>query len=107
MHLARYTNVVGFWFFFLLYIYIFLFGFYGPFKNISLIPSRSFIKGGRKRENLGKKGFWFYKMGYITQLVRHLTEIESHFGQVTLVEMDHKIISGFILWTYSEWVICE
>ena len=28
----------------------FLFGFYGPFKNISLISSRSFIKGGRKPE---------------------------------------------------------
>ena len=26
---------------------LFLFGFYGPFKNISLISSRSFIKGGR------------------------------------------------------------
>ena len=32
----------------------FLFGFYGPFKNISLISSRSFIKGGRKPENPGK-----------------------------------------------------
>ena len=30
------------------------FGFYGPFKNISLISSLSFIKGGRKPENLGK-----------------------------------------------------
>ena len=29
----------------------FLFGFCGPFKNISLISSRSFIKGGRKPEN--------------------------------------------------------
>ena len=36
---------------------VFLFfwhGFYGPFKNISLISSRSFIKGGRKPENPGK-----------------------------------------------------
>ena len=32
----------------------FLFGFYGPFKNISLISSRPFIKGGRKPENPGK-----------------------------------------------------
>ena len=29
---------------------IYLFGFYGPFKNISLISSRSFIEGGRKPE---------------------------------------------------------
>ena len=29
----------------------FRFGFYGPFKNISLISSRSFIEGGRKPEN--------------------------------------------------------
>ena len=28
--------------------------FYGPFKKISLILSGSFIKGGRKPENLGK-----------------------------------------------------
>ena len=31
--------------------FFFLFGFYGPFKNISLISSRSFIEGGRKPEN--------------------------------------------------------
>ena len=31
------------------------FGFYSPFKNISLISSRSFIKGGRKLENPGEK----------------------------------------------------
>ena len=29
-------------------------GGYSPFKNISLILSQSFIKGGRKPENLGK-----------------------------------------------------
>ena len=34
--------------------YFFLFGFYSPFKNISLISSRSFIKGGRKPENPGE-----------------------------------------------------
>ena len=34
--------------------FFFLFGFYGPFKNISLISSRSFIEGGRKPENLEK-----------------------------------------------------
>ena len=42
------VKVYGFFFFF-------FFFFYGPFKNISLISSRSFIKGGRKPENLGKK----------------------------------------------------
>ena len=31
--------------------FFFWFGFYGPFKNISLISSRSFIEGGRKPEN--------------------------------------------------------
>ena len=39
-------NLFVFFFFF-----FFWFGFYGPFKNISLISSRSFIKGGRKPEN--------------------------------------------------------
>ena len=34
--------------------FFFLFGFYGPFKNISLISSLSFIKGGQKLENPGK-----------------------------------------------------
>ena len=29
-------------------VHAFLFGVYGPFKNISLISSRSFIEGGRK-----------------------------------------------------------
>ena len=33
------------------FFFFFLFGFYGPFKNISLILSRSFIEGGRKPEN--------------------------------------------------------
>ena len=32
------------------YIFFILFGFYGPFKNISLISSRSFIEGGGKPE---------------------------------------------------------
>ena len=31
------------------------FGFYGPFKNISVISSQSFIKGGQKSENTEKK----------------------------------------------------
>ena len=33
------------------FFFFFWFGFYGPFKNISLISSRSFIEGGRKPEN--------------------------------------------------------
>ena len=36
----------------------FWFGFYGSFKNISFISSRSFIKDGRKPENPGKKTNW-------------------------------------------------
>ena len=32
-------------------IFFSLFGFYNPFKNISLKWSKSFIKGGRKPEN--------------------------------------------------------
>ena len=36
------------------FIIIIWFGFYGPFKNISLISSWSFIKGGRKLESWGK-----------------------------------------------------
>ena len=39
----------------IVFFFFFLFGFYGPFKNISLISSQSFIKGGRKPENLEKK----------------------------------------------------
>ena len=38
----------------LLLFFYFWFEFYGPFKNISLISSWSFIKGGRKMENPGK-----------------------------------------------------
>ena len=37
------------------FVVVFFFEFYGPSKNISLISSRSFIKGGRKPENPGKK----------------------------------------------------
>ena len=40
---------------------VFLFGFYSPFKNISLILSRSFIKGGRKPEHQGKKHLTSHK----------------------------------------------
>ena len=49
-HSNKYTNIPLF-----LFIYLFLFGFYSTFKNISFISSRSFIKGGRKPENPGKK----------------------------------------------------
>ena len=41
-------------FFYYYYFYFFLFGFYGPFKNISLISSQLFIKGGQNQENRGK-----------------------------------------------------
>ena len=44
--------------FILSFFFFFLFGFYSPFKNISLILSQSFIKGGWKPENLGKKNTW-------------------------------------------------
>ena len=37
---------------------IFLLGFYGPFKNISLMSSRPFIKVERKPENTWKKITW-------------------------------------------------
>ena len=37
------------------FCFFFWVGFYGPFKNISLISSRLFIKDGRKPENTGKK----------------------------------------------------
>ena len=44
-HSSTYTDM---------YFYnFFLFRFYGPFKNTSLTLSWSFIKGGRKLENLG------------------------------------------------------
>ena len=41
-------------FFFFFFFFFFLFGFYVSFKNISLISSRSFIKGGRKPEYPGE-----------------------------------------------------
>ena len=37
----------------ILFFFFFWFGFYGPFKNISLILTRLFIKGGGKPENPG------------------------------------------------------
>ena len=42
-----FAQIMGDRFFF----FFFWFGFYSPFQNISLISSRSFIKGGRKPEN--------------------------------------------------------
>ena len=42
-------------------VLFFLFGFYGPFKNISLTSSRSFIKSGRKLENPGKNHLTIHK----------------------------------------------
>ena len=44
---------VGYVFLFLFFV-CFIFGFYSPFKNISLISSRLFIKGGQKPENQRK-----------------------------------------------------
>ena len=48
-----YYYLILFYFVFL-YFPFFWHGFYGPFKNISLISSWSFIKDGRKPENPGK-----------------------------------------------------
>ena len=39
------------WWLIFFFFFFFWFGFYGPFENISLISSRSFIEGGRKPEN--------------------------------------------------------
>ena len=52
LHFLSPCNKINAYVFF--FLFFFLFGFYGPFKNISLISSRSFIKGGRKPENSGK-----------------------------------------------------
>ena len=52
---------------FLVFFFFFLFslfGFYGPFKNISFISSRSFIKGGQKPENPGKKHLTMRKQNF-------------------------------------------
>ena len=48
----------------------FLFGFNGPFKNISLISSRSFIKGGRKLENPEKNHLTIHKQNLALRMVR-------------------------------------
>ena len=45
----------------LFFFFFFWFGFYGPFKNISLISSRSFIEGGRKPENPQKNNLTIRK----------------------------------------------
>ena len=61
-------------FFFLSLSFSFLFGFYGPFKNISLISSRSFIKGGRKLENPGKNHHGFR----VSSPIHQVTGARSH-----------------------------
>ena len=43
-----------FFFFFFFFFFLVWFGFYGPFKTISLISSDRLIKAGRKLENPGK-----------------------------------------------------
>ena len=50
-----------FFFFFVFFFFGGGGGVYGPFKNISLISSRSFIKGGRKPENPGKNNLTIRK----------------------------------------------
>ena len=46
--------------------FFFLFGFYGPFKNTSLISSRSFIKGGRKPKNPDKTHLTICKQNLVS-----------------------------------------
>ena len=48
------TYLVFFYFILFVFFLFFLLGFYVPFKNIALIWSQSFMKGGRIPENLGK-----------------------------------------------------
>ena len=52
-------------FFFFFFFFFFWFGFYGPFKNISLILSWSFIKGGWKQENPGKNHLTIRKQNLV------------------------------------------
>ena len=69
------------------FVFFFLsFGFYGPFKNIPLISSRSIIKGGRKPGNPGKKRAATHKQNLAfphspsearTTAVRNLMDEES------------------------------
>ena len=74
--------------FFFFFFFFFFFWLYGPLKNISLISSRSLIKGGRKPENPGKKktpdhpkaelGFaTCYSSEARTTAVRNLMDLES------------------------------
>ena len=44
----------------------FVFLFYGPFKNISLILNRLFIKGGPKAENPGKNHLTIRKLRHLS-----------------------------------------
>ena len=62
------------------FFFLLLFGFYGPFKNISLILSWLFIKGGRKPKNPGKttcpsaSRTWFSHIWPELLCFRHLPE---------------------------------
>ena len=46
----------------------YLYRFYSPFMNISLISSRSFIKGGRKPENPGKNHLTIRKQNWLSHM---------------------------------------
>ena len=43
-------------------------GGYGPFKNITHISNRSFIKGGRKQKNTGKRAHNLVPVSYALSL---------------------------------------
>ena len=62
-------------------------GFYDPFQNISLISSRSFIKGGRKPENPGKN---------------HLTTPKQNLPILNFEQVPFTII--WFVWKTARWV---
>ena len=62
---------------------IFWFGFYGPFKNISLISSRSFIEGGRKLENPEKNHLTIRKQN-----------LECHCRKYSMIKSPWKSVAG-------------
>ena len=67
----------------------FLFWLYGPFKNISLKSSQSFIKGGQKPENPGKNHLTIRKQNLAFP---HLTRVRLE-PQPNLIDLESALLS--------------
>ena len=75
------------------FFFFFWFGFYVSFKNISLISSRSFIKGGRKPEYPGKNHLTIRKQNIAFP---HVT-CDPSVTRTTAVRNDETLVSVYII----------